>query len=162
MSFAERMAGLRLVAEHYAELQPALMQTPSNRWAVDPYAWSGLVQMSPIESALWFDIRIEGVVMYPQFPVGGFFVDFGNPKAKVAIECDGKQYHIDKAKDAARQAEIESLGWRVYRLSGSACNKPDEYLEDDNGNELLVVGPARNLIRHIAKRHNLSLLAERA
>jgi hypothetical protein len=89
-------------------------------------------------------------------------VDFGNPKARVAIECDGKVYHTDKAKDARRQAEIEALGWTVYRLSGAACNRPDEYLEDEYGNERLVVGPARSLMREIAKRHNISLLAVHA
>jgi very-short-patch-repair endonuclease len=147
------------IAAHYEAMKEDFRRTPANRWAIDPYAWHAVVSMTPIEASLWSDIRIEGVVMYPQFPVGRFFVDYGNPVAKVAIECDGKQFHLDKEKDAARQREIEALGWTVYRLSGAACNTPDTYeMDDDTGIERLIPGPARSLIRMIAEQHAVSML----
>jgi very-short-patch-repair endonuclease len=151
------------IAAHYASIEDDIRRTPANRWATDPYAWHAVVSMTPIEASLWSDIRIEGVVMYPQFPVGRFFVDYGNPVAKVAIECDGKQFHTDKAKDDARQREIEALGWTVYRLSGAACNTTDTYdMDDDSGIERLIPGPARRLIRLISDKHNVSLRGRQA
>lgn len=90
-------------------------------WGIDPYEIDWLSVFTPIERALWHDIRAANAVLYPQYPAGRFFVDFGNPVAKVAVECDGAAYHTDKAKDEARDAELRGLGWTVYRLTGSQC-----------------------------------------
>jgi very-short-patch-repair endonuclease len=89
----------------------------------DPYElgeW--LTVFTPIEFSIWQDIRCWGLDLWPQLPVGRFFVDFGNPVAKVAIECDGAAYHQDKAKDAARDQELEAMGWTVIRIPGWQCN----------------------------------------
>jgi very-short-patch-repair endonuclease len=66
-------------------------------------------------------------------PRRNFYLDFGFPKVKVAIECDGAAYHSTSAQkryDARRQAELEAMGWRVLRFTGSeivtdidACGK---------------------------------------
>jgi very-short-patch-repair endonuclease len=89
----------------------------------DPYELGEWLQIfTPIEFSLWQDIRGYGLDLWPQLPVGRFFVDFGNPVARVAIECDGKQWHRDKAKDAARDQELEEMGWRVIRIPGWQCN----------------------------------------
>lgn len=42
-----------------------------------------------------------------------------NGAPRVVIECDGAKYHKDVAKDAKRTAEIERLGYRVVRVTGS-------------------------------------------
>lgn len=111
---------------HYGRITPLILAAPKNEWAVDPYAWDEgkrMMFMTPIEAWLWSDIRDANAVFYPQYPVGRFFVDFANPKAKVAIECDGAAYHTDKAKDAARDARLAHLGWSVYRAPGWLCAK---------------------------------------
>lgn len=113
--------------------------------------------MTPIEAAIWTDIRCEGAVLYPQYPVGRYFVDFANPRARVALECDGKEWHQDQAKDDARQSDIESWGWTVYRIGGGDCLRADRYEEDDFGREHFYPGPARQLIRDIARRHGLDV-----
>lgn len=87
----------------------------------DPYAiadWMGL--FSPIEHDAWCEIREYGLPMWPQLPVDKFFVDFGNPIKKVALECDGREFH-DAKKDAERDAVLLSKGWRVLRVTGSQC-----------------------------------------
>lgn len=111
------------IKRHYRDNLPAIVSGGANGWGIDPYAWDheAGISMTPIERALWSDIRAVGLVMYPQFPVGRFFVDFGNPVAKVAIECDGAAWHQDKKRDEERQARIEAMGWTVYRLSGVEC-----------------------------------------
>lgn len=142
---------------HYESAHAEIMAEEKNEWAIDPYAWEGgKMQMTPIEVSLWHEIRGCNMVVYPQYPVGRFFVDFANPKAKVAIECDGKAWHEDKAKDAARDAVLESMGWIVYRISGSDCNKLDEEVEDEYGGITAIPNPAKLFIRRICTRHQIS------
>lgn len=139
------------IKAHYAKHAAAIEATPSTQWAIDPYAWEheARMRMTPIERGVWSDIRSNGMVFYPQYPVGRFFVDFANPRAKVAIECDGAAYHQDKAKDAKRQDEIEAMGWTVYRLTGKECMANTEQVEDENGALRWVVSASEKLLRGI-------------
>lgn len=132
-------------------------------WGVDPYAWDHEVgiSMSPIEAALWFDIRLASVVLYPQWPVGRYFVDFANPAAKVAIECDGKAWHTDAHRDAQRQREIEALGWTVYRIGGADCLRDSIESQDEAGRVVFAISPAYRLVKDIAERHGIRLNGRR-
>lgn len=57
-------------------------------------------------------------MMFPQVPVGGYFVDFGDPIRKIALEADGRDWH-DRDKDTARDGDLwANHGWRVYRVKG--------------------------------------------
>lgn len=82
----------------------------------------GLIE-SPFEQEV-YECLIEKInpdFITPQKRIGGFRVDFLieiNGK-KVVIECDGKSYHSTNeayAYDVFRQKELESLGYRVYRI----------------------------------------------
>ena len=141
----------------FYKMRHELIMADGCEWADDPYAWEhiGGIRLTPIERALWHDIRAEDAVLYPQYPVGRYFVDFGNPVARVAIECDGAKWHIDAAKDAARQQEIEAIGWTVYRIGGRACFTDAEYTEDD-GKPTVTAGAARVFIRDICARHQIT------
>ena len=93
------------------------------RWS-DPYSigieWQEMY--SPIEYHTWCCIRSFGKApLYPQYPVGRYFSDFGNPVVKVALECDGREWHQDKEKDLRRDTEFKKLGWSVYRVPGVDC-----------------------------------------
>lgn len=65
------------------------------------------------------------VSVTPQRPILQYFADFAlvGPRVSIAAECDGEDFHKDKARDAKRTAAIESAGWRVIRFSGSALFK---------------------------------------
>jgi len=39
--------------------------------------------MSPIEFNVWSDIRSNGLMFYPQFPVLNYFIDFADPIRKI-------------------------------------------------------------------------------
>lgn len=88
----------------------------------DPYPfgldWSRV--MTPIEFGLWHDLRSGRVDMWPQYPVGRFFVDFADPQKKIAVECDGKKWH-DLERDMRRDDELSRMGWSVFRLDGAEC-----------------------------------------
>lgn len=139
----------RFYAKHLADIA-----RDGSAWGIDPYEWEEVgIRLTPIEASIWHDIRAEGAILYPQFPVAGYFVDFGNPVARVALECDGKAYHQDQARDELRQRRIEAKGWTVYRITGSDCVRRDQYVSDDNGRDRLHIGPARALIRQIVASH---------
>lgn len=146
------------VRAFYKDHHERIMKSRSE-WGVDPYAWEvdAGVQMTPIEAALWSDIRMEGAVFYPQYPVDKFFVDFGNPVAKVALECDGYAFHLDKAKDAARDARLHALGWAVYRFPGHACVKDTVEREDEDGHPVIELSPARLKLRQLINDHQIRI-----
>lgn len=117
------------ISEYYAEQTPYIIKR-ENRWAY-PYGFDFDIvkEMSPIERDLWMDIRCYGKLpMYPQYPALGYFLDFGNPRHKIGIECDGKEFH-NPEKDRKRDLRLFEEGWKIYRLPGSDCVKPipDEY-----------------------------------
>lgn len=139
------------IRRHYSAVLPLILAERANEWAIDPYAWDGgkgMIWFTPIERNLWADMREVGVVMYPQFPIGRVFVDFANPVAKVAIECDGKQFHQDVRKDIERDRLLEAQGWRVYRITGAECN-------EDFDEERMKCSAARRFIDRVAARHSI-------
>jgi very-short-patch-repair endonuclease len=74
---------------------------------------------SHIERDAWNSIRTKGkIVLYPQYPVANYFVDFGNPYLKIALELDGEEFHTDFEKDDNRDRTLCSMGWTTYRISG--------------------------------------------
>lgn len=146
------------IREHYRIRREKILAQPSYRWGIDPYAWmSAGITMTPIENGVWHDIRCEGMVLYPQYPVGRFFVDYANPVARVAVECDGAAYHQDKEKDARRDRELSQMGWTVYRISGRDCLITyDEKDEDPNGNVIeKTYSPATEFLRRINGAHSI-------
>jgi hypothetical protein len=147
------------IRSFYDLARSEIMASPPYEWAIDPYEVDWSVIFTPIEFGLWQDIRSEGAVLYPQFPIGKFFVDFANPVARVAIECDGAKYHLDTKKDRERQAAIESLNWTVYRITGRDCLLPD--VQNENGDWVSNPHPARQFIPDIARAHFLSTRAMR-
>lgn len=79
------------------------------------------------------------IALVPQMPLGRFRADFvlaGKGRERVrlfVIECDGADYHEDKEKDAARDAQIHKenrLVRGIIRLSGGKImNQPREAAE---------------------------------
>lgn len=124
------------IRTHYEELTPIIINNSATRLSLWVSPYSSLVDwtriFSPIEWDAWQVIRGDGrCPLYPQYPVGKYFVDFGNPYLKIALECDGHEYHLDKEKDNKRDYELKQLGWTVYRIPGSDCRRPvkDEYYD---------------------------------
>lgn len=152
---AERWSAIRAF---YVKAWEELKSIPAHEWGLDPYEAMLDRHMTPIELALWHDLRAERIVMYPQFPVGRYFVDFGNPQARVAIECDGAAFHRDIQRDKQRQAEIEAKGWTVYRFTGKECLQDFREEEDEFGNCVVVASETRKRLRDMAFKHGLSTL----
>ena len=86
---------------------------------------STMKYMTPIEQIFFRLTRTIGrCYLFPEYPVGNYFVDFGNPYHKIAVECDGKEWH-DAEKDRLRDIELHKMGWIVFRLTGSDLHKDE-------------------------------------
>lgn len=121
------MMPINEIRSHYEYLTPLILKHSDKykqRW-VSPYCaiqWAEL--FSPIEESTWQSIRSFGKApFYPQYPVNNYFIDFGNPKVKVGIECDGKEWHTDRERDRKRDVDLLNEGWMIFRISGSDCNR---------------------------------------
>lgn len=85
----------------------------------DPYKYfDWITVLTPIELNAWTDIRMLGLPFYPQYPVGRYFLDFGNPVLRIGIEIDSKKWHTDERADKAREQALNGYGWELLRIRG--------------------------------------------
>lgn len=119
--------------------------TDTNSYSAYVADWMPL--FTPIEKYMWEEIRHKGLPFFPQFPIGRCFADFADPVRKIVIECDGAAYHV-KERDAKRDRFMSDLGWTVFRISGSDCNRiienpwetiSAEQLERDSSEAMAIV-----------------------
>jgi very-short-patch-repair endonuclease len=84
---------------------------------------------SPFEEEVLRVIRSWGYTAQPQVGTAGFRVDIGvrHParpgQFALGVECDGWMYHssrVARDRDRLRQEVLERLGWRIYRIWGTA------------------------------------------
>jgi very-short-patch-repair endonuclease len=147
-ALAEKRRQWNFIRDYYAANEADILSAQPGKWGVPINEVDWRSMFSPIESAMWDAIRMHGAILYPQYPVAGVFLDFGNPQAKVAVECDGFQWHMDRVKDCERDEKLRTLGWTVYRVSGSKCMTQTRFDTDDNEVELgYPVAMIRALIR---------------
>ena len=80
---------------------------------------------SPFEDAVKARLERRGWSVRPQIGVSGYRIDLGivhpdHPGDFLAgVECDGAMYHsalTARDRDKVRQAVLEGLGWRIYRI----------------------------------------------
>src|SRR3954447_4113192 len=91
-SFGDRC---NLVRRLYRELEPRILDAARSNSQICPYSvsWDDFWRTSPPEFGAWWSIRSYGLPLYPQYPVGRWFVDFGDPYRKIALEVDGAEHH---------------------------------------------------------------------
>lgn len=109
----------KFLRDLYAAIEPGILSGQFR--SPDFLDW----EFTPIELDMWCSIRALGLPFWPQFPVGRFFVDFGDPVWRIALECDGAKFH-NAERDAARDAEVKALGWKVIRFPGWQCIKGED------------------------------------
>jgi very-short-patch-repair endonuclease/predicted nucleic acid-binding Zn ribbon protein len=86
---------------------------------------------SYIEKCLEKELKNRNIETVSQYPIfinrdhrnipHFYFLDFAIPDLKIAIECDGEQWHNSNTilKDKKRQEYIEKLGWQFLRFTGN-------------------------------------------
>lgn len=118
---------LKALKEFYNSNSQLILNTFNEsklKWLnVYPTDWLDI--FTHIEYQAWASIRgMGGIVLYPQFPVDKYFIDFANPGLKIGLEIDGKEFH-DTEKDKTRDFELSLLGWKIYRITGREMYRTD-------------------------------------
>ena len=78
----------------------------------------GLPPLTPIEEQLLVAMKSAGLTPQVQYGIERFRVDFAFVPERLIVEADGRAWH-DAERDAARDAHLETLGWKTIRFSGS-------------------------------------------
>lgn len=105
-----------LLKKCYESLTPYIIETKGI--GVDPYIIDWHSYLNANEWSVFAICRCEAISMFPQYPVGRFFLDLGNPYFKVGIEVDSKTWHVLE-KDIERDKELRKLGWKIYHLTST-------------------------------------------
>jgi very-short-patch-repair endonuclease len=80
---------------------------------------------SYIEERLYKELKKNGFNPIPQVRCGPYRIDLALYEYRLAIECDGKEYHStpeQKRHDARKNYYLKKNGWKVCRLSGKTIN----------------------------------------
>jgi very-short-patch-repair endonuclease len=91
---------------------------------------------SDFERAVYDRLNQAGYRVIPQVPAGGYRIDMvveGNGGKRLAVECDGDQYHGPDMwmADLHRQRTLERAGWTFWRCWGSSYYRdPDACMAD--------------------------------
>lgn len=80
---------------------------------------------SYIEERLYNALKKDGFNPIPQVNCGPYRIDLALYEYRLAIECDGKEWHStpeQKRHDARKNNYLKRHGWKVCRLSGKTIN----------------------------------------
>jgi very-short-patch-repair endonuclease len=86
---------------------------------------------SPFEIEVYDKLNAAGYRILPQVRAGGYRIDLvveGTAGRRLAVECDGDQYHGPDVwmDDLQRQRTLERAGWRFWRCWGSSWVRDPE------------------------------------
>lgn len=93
------------------------------------------------EKLVWNGLRARQLGSFKfrrQHPIESFVVDFYCAAAKLVVELDGESHEGREAYDRERQRRLESLGFRVFRVTN------DEVLSNLDGVLEAILGAARS------------------
>ena len=94
---------------------------------------------SPIEHRLYSVLKSNGYHPTTQVKVGRYRIDIAFSTHKLAIECDGRNFHSSpnaKARDKRKDAYLRSQGWKTLRFSGSRIHRDMKGILQRIDNEL--------------------------
>lgn len=122
----------------YEDLTPRILETAEShgvrKWMY-AYSYDWISHFSDAEDACWCSIRSKKVVLYPQYPLMNYLLDFGNPFLKIGLEIDGKDYH-DTESDKERDERCWAKGWRIFRVPAALCYTPYKSFYDTHRRDL--------------------------
>lgn len=77
------------------------------------------------EETIYKYFRDNFLLPIAQCRVGKYFLDFGFPDIKLALEYDGLGHRQTEEEDAKRENFIRRKGWQVFRIKKLECRDSD-------------------------------------
>jgi very-short-patch-repair endonuclease len=94
---------------------------PKSNQIENPLAAERYKTESPIERQLYDALVFRGYAVTTQVPCGKYRIDLALVSPRIAIECDGKNFHSSpkaRARDRRKDKCLKVNGWLVLRFSG--------------------------------------------
>lgn len=158
--------------DYSKDLKSGDMRRDLLEYGDNPQAFSRLAKTieakaeSPFEEAVGKSLAAAGYHITQQWEVGAYRIDMVvqyNGK-KIAVECDGEQYHSGDEKvraDMERQTILERMGWRFIRIRGSEYYSNPEATMVRVINELINYGILQeSMIEPVANTTSSELLSQ--
>lgn len=106
--------------EYYDLVAPQIIKIAAEKGpytrGCEQYGLPWDLSFSHAEKFAWSKLHDHpSVMLYPEYPVGKYFLDFGNPALAIAVEIDGENYH-NKEADFQRDIALLRQGWIVFRV----------------------------------------------
>lgn len=140
-SEAEGWERRNVLYRYYDLVAPQIMKTAAEEGpytrGCEKYGLPWAETFSHAEKFAWGKLHNHpSVVLYPEYPVDKFFLDFGNPALSIGVEIDGKNYH-DADDDLARDLALLRQGWIIFRVPAKELfwdlEHPAEYVSRNGG-----------------------------
>jgi len=131
---SEFLTGLMHDAYRFAENMPGIANMPTSFEHARQNVEKLDMLESPIEVRLAIALWARGILWTPQYKIGKYRLDFACPEVKLAIECDGHQYHSSREQrgyDADRDRFLLKEGWQVARFTGTQIHQDAAKCADD-------------------------------
>lgn len=92
--------------------------------------WNNVLDKYQLE--IFREIKSVGVWLFPFYPIGNHFVNFGNPFSKVGIEIIYKNFKLEKE---IKIQEFEKKGWEIHGISSihNTLSVDDLYTQKHKG-----------------------------
>ncbi|MGD6879291.1 endonuclease domain-containing protein [Bacillus infantis] len=104
----------------------AFIFRPKHEQELSPAAAQRAKCESPIERRLFDALTARGYDVNAQVKCGPYCIDLALIAYKIAIECDGREFHSSpeaKKRDRRKDAYLRKNGWIVLRFTGKQINK---------------------------------------
>jgi len=120
-NFIERHVAYRFLYKYFNDIIIKYSEE-NKRFRINLDYYRFIRYFTPIEHFVYDLTRINRTIqLHPQYPVGKYILDFGNPYFKIGVECDGKEFH-NFEKDHNRDLDLyNNYGWKIYRIKGVEC-----------------------------------------
>ncbi|GAB6137477.1 AAA domain-containing protein [Halanaerobaculum tunisiense] len=131
----------QLILFHSVELGADLQNLKDMRYKLLNYIENGIVGReelenpkevmdSPFEEEVYDWLTERGYQVTPQVEVGNYRIDLvvEGIKNRLAVECDGDRWHPPEKwwDDRMRQRQLERVGWKFWRVSGTEFYRDPE------------------------------------
>lgn len=128
--FIDEMPPIRSIADYaaliVADLQLAAKISAHTESQIETMMGAALIIYGPYLQLIRYDENWpDGWLLIPQMPLLWYRADWAiiRPDRKIAVvECDGREFHTSEeaiAHDRKRDDEMNAIGVRVYRFTGS-------------------------------------------
>jgi hypothetical protein len=110
MSSIQEQLDLKWIRNRYEKAYRESLNTNCNTLDYHIEDWHSV--LNEVQRVIYDEIKSAGVRLYPFYPIGSGFINFGNPFKRIGIEILYKNFGFKEKQEKIERFKIE--GWTVY------------------------------------------------